>query len=189
MIEFDNFEIQSLQLKGQSQSGGINPFTGIAVDESPEHNYTAKDIIVYDEDGNPIKIRALVLELGNEDLPDAVECQLGSASDGKITPGWVIGGEKQELLEPKYSGSGFKDRSVWIKFELGEVSVHSGDEVPDDDVPNVNSLSGTGYYPLGAWDSVGVWRGSGCGTINLDFCPGGFTKVRTSTSPTDPYGY
>jgi len=93
MTEFDDFEIPPLQLKGLRQSGGANPFTGIPLEESPEHTYAAKDIIVYDEDGNAVKVRAMVLDLGGEEIASNLDYTIyGTNFTATIPPAEMLEG-------------------------------------------------------------------------------------------------
>lgn len=133
---------------------------------------------------------------GGEAGAGAAACPLGSiGTDGKITPGWFIGGGKNEIITPA-AITPAAGKKVWIKVTwtaekidevlqaggtAGTISIHSGTgSVPADDVPNISSLTGTAYYALGYWDDALEFVESGCGTITIDFCPGGFTKARQS---------
>ena len=122
-------------------------------------------------------------------------CELGSVPiDGEMVTGWVIGGGKNVQVSPEDIEKE-DNKKVWIRCEwtaqlqdgvlmgggvMGDVTFDSGSEVPEDEVPSVESLSGVVYYALGGWDDDGVWSGTGCGTINIDFCPYSFIKERAN---------
>ena len=158
-------------------------------------SYTETDIVSADPNNSENNRRVTVMAKQGSSVEgnQLADCPLGYVSGGTMTPGWVIGPNKSVLLEPEYSGSGYKNRQVWVKAtwtakkidgvlqaggEMGSVTVHSGSGVPDDNVPNVASLSGAAHYPLGAWDADGNWVNSGCGPVHINFCPGGFIKGR-----------
>lgn len=122
---------------------------------------------------------------------DSGTCQLGGFTGSDITPGYIIGGGASQLIEPGAIAAA-ANKNVWLKCPwtaqkvdevlqaggtMGTVLVQSGANVPDD-IPTIASLTGTAYIPLGGWDSDSNWVSAGCGTITLDFCPGGFLKSR-----------
>jgi hypothetical protein len=126
-------------------------------------------------------------------------CQLGSYGvdpddEDKviIVPGWLIAPNKSELIEPDPM-TVTAESSVWIECpwtcldvdgvlqsggELGVPTVVIGTDMPDNVVPNISSLTGFAYVPLGAWDVDEKWIKAGCGSVTLDFCPGGFIIER-----------
>ena len=158
--------------------------------------YSEFDLVTADPNNSSTDKRITVMAKQGPSVErdqQTTDCPLGYLSDGKMTPGWVISPNKGVFLEPEYSGSNYKNRQVWVRAEwtakkidgvlqpggeMGNVTVHSGSKMPDDDVPNVASLSGVVHYPLGAWDEDGNWINNGCGAVMLDFCRGGFIKER-----------
>ena len=131
--------------------------------------------------------------LGGEGGANTAACPLGGFEGGEMVPGFVIGGGASFFIEPG-AITAAANKTVYIKATwtgdsvddvlqaggtMNNVTVHTtSGNVPNDDVPNINSLNGTAYYPLGAWDNDLNFIHSGCGTVNIDFCPGGFIKGR-----------
>tara|TARA_Y100000593_G_scaffold87528_1_gene168108 strand:+ start:180 stop:824 length:645 start_codon:yes stop_codon:yes gene_type:complete len=138
-------------------------------------------------------------------------CELGDISpdpnnEGKfiIRPGHIQGGGDTQLIEID-NLTAVANNSVWLEIPwtanevddvlqaggtMGTVTVNTGASAPLDDVPVITDLSGTAYYVIGSWDSETVWVKNGCGTVTIDFCPGGYVKGRLVTVETeDPYYY
>lgn len=131
------------------------------------------------------------------DIPvveDEVVCALGGISQaGIVWSGYVVGGGKNELVEPEDrtldNGDVLYIKCVWTGIKedevlkpggtMGAITVHEGSSVPDDEVPTVLDLVGAVYYPLVSRDGGGNLVSSGCGTINISFCPGGYIKSRS----------
>lgn len=127
-------------------------------------------------------------------------CQLGDYETDPedsdkviIIPGWLHAPNKSVLIEPA-SLTPTASTAVWIKCpwtatlndddvleaggELGTQLVETGATVPENVVPHVDSLTGTLYVPLGAWDADLNWIRQGCGSITVGFCPRVFSISR-----------
>lgn len=157
--------------------------------------YTEQDIVGIDPRQNNIRQRLRVLAINGPSEGEETatpDCPLGSLVNGKITPGYVIGGGKNILVEPPKIKPA-ANKKVWLKITwtidlidevpqaggtMGSITVRSGNTVPTDDVPSATDTSGTCYYALGGWDSDTQWVGNGCGTVVIGFCPFVFRKGR-----------
>ena len=117
----------------------------------------------------------------------------------KISPGFLTGGGGTELIEPDNLTATI-DNFVWLSVAwtavvvlavgeetedtiqaggtIGDVTISTGSEVPDDTIPTVDSTSGVANIALGGWISNGeeepapLWVNQGCGSIQIYFCPG-----------------
>ncbi len=110
-----------------------------------------------------------------------------------IRSGWLHAPNKSVLLEPSpmTPTAGHK---VWIECpwtatlnddnvleaggELGTHTISTGATMPDNVVPHVDSLTGTLYAPIGAWNDDLAWIREGCGSFTIGFCPRVFSIER-----------
>ena len=124
-------------------------------------------------------------------LPDT-ENSTESLPKYKINAGFISGGGSTELVEPEDLTATIGD-FIWLKVlwtadvidgvlqaggTMGAITIHTGDTIPDDTTPTVDSTSGIAYITLGGWvtdnadDPSPVWVRQGCGSLQLYFCPG-----------------
>ena len=122
-----------------------------------------------------------------------------SVTKYKINAGFLTGGGGTELIEPDNLTATIGD-FVWLSVAwtvevilavgeetedkisaggtIGDVTISTGSDVPDDTIPTVNSASGVANIALGGWISNGaeepapLWVNQGCGSIQIYFCPG-----------------
>tara|TARA_B110000483_G_scaffold32172_1_gene39048 strand:- start:26304 stop:26891 length:588 start_codon:yes stop_codon:yes gene_type:complete len=153
-------------------------------------------------DHHPFESRGESNNMGKPDessVENQGQCQLGDYAvdpddDTKVILifGWLLAPNKSEFIQPD-SMTIIAGSKVWIKCpwtatlndgvleaggELGAPVVEGGANMPDNVIPDVTSLTGTYYIPLGAWDDDEVWTNEGCGSITVSFCPRVFSFTR-----------
>ena len=126
--------------------------------------------------------------MGGVDQTPSTTCSLGEVVDGEVNGfinAEVVSGSvtpaNSKVVYVKVNWTATIDSDGVLQAggtvtSIGNPTVATS--VPANDVPSASSLTGYYHVLVGSWDGVGLWTSSGCGAIQVTYCPNQFHETR-----------